>query len=62
MFYQERHHLFMPMKRRVSDGPVAGMCSGGAGVRQTMMQFFVSLSGDKVHFLWQWDKGVFVKY
>lgn len=44
MFFQERHHLFTPMKRRVSVTPVAGMCSGCPGVHvlcgQTITQFF----------------------
>lgn len=58
MFFQERHHLFTPMKRRVSESPVAAECSGWAGVRQTVTQLFVSLHGDKTQglFLWHRDK------
>lgn len=62
MFFQERHHLFTPMKRRVSVTPVAGMCSGCPGVHvlsgQTITQFFfVGMRGDKarVRFLWPRD-------
>lgn len=56
MFFQERHHLFTPMKRRVSETPVAGTCSGCAGVQQTIAQFCVSLHGDKTQVLFHWHR------